>query len=350
MTSYQINLDVMERPLDGKHLDQLIDRWLDSVAAKVEPVTLAGYQQKVEHFRRWWLYVGSSLDWQITRASLAAFGRWLAVQPSVKPPHNPPSYGQQADVLRRVAQMFKWAKTKGYTEIDHSDWLPAPIGEPTRRKAPTLDDLSRLMKAADLSSNPTRDRALLAFLIGTGVRRSEAATLMIEDVQFNADGSGVATVTGKRTRANRSGRHAVAFDRSTGAFLIAYLDADPYRTSGPLFVTVEEKPIQAQTVYRVVKHCIQRAGLEGRITATHDLRRAFATHLARHAIADPAVTADVIRRQLGQTSYRTTAEHYTLLDADDLLQSIVSPLAMVGSTDARPPRESTANLGCGVSS
>jgi site-specific recombinase XerD len=325
---YSISLDAAEKPLDGRQLDRLIERWLEETAAGVTPYTLAGYRQKIAHFQKWWTIAAPPLDYRLTKKTLAQFGRWLSEQPSAHPPHNPLSHGQQHDVLRRLAQMFRWAKAKGYTEIDHSDWLPAPMGEPTRRTAPTLGDLAKLMQAADLSATPERDRAILAFLIGTGARRAEAATLQIEDIQINADASGIATVTGKRTRANRSGRHAVAFDRDTGAYLIAYLDADPTRTHGPLFVSETGEGLSNQTIYRVVKRAIERADLGGKIAATHDLRRAFATHLARHARADPTLTADMIRRQLGQASYRTTAEHYTLLDAEDLLQSVISPLTM----------------------
>ena len=323
---YQINLDAAEKSLDGRQLDRLIDRWLETVAADVEASTLDGYRQKIEHFRRWWCEAGASLDWRITRSALATFGRWLAEQPSRKPPYNPPSYGQQGDVLRRVAQMFRWAKTKNFTEIDHSGWLPAPMGEPTSRKAPTLADLARLMDAASQSVSPTRDRALLAFLIGTGVRRAEAASVQVENVQFAADGSGVAGVIGKRTRANESGRRSVAFDATTGLYLLALIDQDG-RAEGALFVTEAGAPMGNQAIHRAVKRAIKRAGLEERIVGSHDLRRAFATHLARHARIDPTLAADMIRRQMGHTSYSMTAR-YSLLDVDDLRETIVSPLSM----------------------
>lgn len=332
---YSISLDAAEKPLDGRQLDRLIERWLEETAANVAPYTLDGYRQKIAHFQRWWATAAPPLDHRLTKSALAQFGRWLSEQPSANPPHNPLSHGQQHDVLRRLSQMFRWAKAKGYTEIDHGDWLPAPQGEPTRRTAPTLGDLAKLMQAAEHAANPTRDRAILAFLIGTGARLGETASLQIEAIQFTADQSGTATVTGKRTRANRSGRHTVAFDQHTGAYLIAHLDAEQ-RTTGAVWRDSDGQPIGNPAIYRVVKRAIRRAGLEGRITATHDLRRAFATHLARHAMSDPTLTADVIRRQLGQASYRTTAEHYTLLDAEDLLQSVVSPLAM--SEDERRKR------------
>ena len=329
---YQINLDTQERPLDGRQLDRLIDAWLTATAAGVTPTTLAGYRQKIDHFRRWWTEHAAANDYQITKRNLAAFGAWLAQQPSRNPPHKPIGYGQQADVLRRLSQMFRWAKERNYTEIDHGDWLPAPRGEPTKRRAPTIEDLRRLMDAAAESATPIRDRAILAFLIGTGARRAEAASLRIEAIQFAADGSGTAEVAGKRTRANKSGRHAVAFDREAGAYLIAYLDADG-RTAGPLFVGRGSTGIGVQSIYRVVKRAISRGGLEGRIGATHDLRRAFATHLARHAHSDPAIAADLIRRQLGQASYRTTAEIYTLLDAEDIRAAMVSPLGIMRASD-----------------
>jgi site-specific recombinase XerD len=325
---YEINLDTAERPLDGRHLERLMDRWLETVAAEVEAGTVAGYRQKIDHFRRWWREAGPALEWQITRSALTAFGKWLAAQPSQRPPYKTPSYGQQKDVLRRVAQMFKWAKTKNFTQIDHSDWLPAPIGEPTLRKAPTLDDLAALMAAAGNSFKPVRNRALLALLIGTGVRRAEAASIQIEDIQFAADGSGVAVVVGKRTKANRSGRRSIAFDATTGAYLIALLDSEQ-RASGPLFVTDSGARMGYQAIHRVVKRTIRRAGLQTRISGSHDLRRSFATHLARYARTDPDIVADLIRRQLGQANYRTTAEIYTLLDVDDIRDVIVSPLAMI---------------------
>jgi site-specific recombinase XerD len=241
------------------------------------------------------------------------------------------SYHSQNDALRRLRQMFRWSYKSGYTEQDYGPWLPKAAGEPPHRVAVSLDDLQALLDAATRSPRPARNRALLALLISTGIRRTEAASLAIEDLRIDADGSRIAQVTGKRTKANKSGRRAVAFDRAAGHYLVAFLDAEG-RTSGPLFTGIrQDQSISPQTIYRIVKGCVEDAGLSDRMTATHDLRRAFATHLARYVASEGAnseVAADMIRRQLGHKHYSMTAE-YSLLDVEDIREVIISPITMI---------------------
>ena len=129
---YQINLDTQERPLDGRHIDRLIDHWLAAVAADVTPTTLAGYRQKIDHFRRWWAAHAAANDHQITKTNLAAFGAWLAQQPSRNPPPTYPSAvtppESSPDRRRRLlglARLFPPAPTR-------KDRLPS---RPARRRS-----------------------------------------------------------------------------------------------------------------------------------------------------------------------------------------------------------------------
>lgn len=326
--NYQIKLTQPDPALDGRHLEELIDLWLEDVAQSATPSTAAGYRQKTDHFVHWWREEGPASDWQITRRKLGEFGRHLATQPSART-GRPASYNQQNDVIRRLRQMFRWAYERGYTAIDHGPWLPAPQGQPPKRTAASLADLGRLLEAAGQSSHPERDRALLAVLIGTGARRAEAATIQIEHIQIAADGSGTAAITGKRTKANKDGRRQIAFDRATGRYIADLLDHDR-RSAGALFVQDDGRPMGTQAVHRAVKRAIQRAGLEEKITGAHDLRRAFATHLARQANAggDSTLSADLIRRQMGHTSYAMTGR-YALIDVEDIRETLRSPLAMM---------------------
>jgi site-specific recombinase XerD len=329
-TTQRINLKPAEQVLDGRQLDDLIQLWLDELARDLPPLTVSGYAFRVAFFRDWWAAQGPSRDWLLKRRDLAEFGRYLAEVKTARASRGL-SYHSQNDALRRLRQMFRWSYKSGYTEQDYGGWLPKPAGEPPHRVAASLDDLQSLLDAATRSPRPARNRALLALLISTGIRRAEAASLTIEDLRIDADGSGIAQVTGKRTKANKSGRRAVAFDRAAGHYLVAFLDAEG-RTSGPLFTGPHQGlPLSPQTIYRIVKGCVEGAGLSERMTATHDLRRAFATHLARHVASEGAnseVVADMIRRQLGHKHYSMTAE-YSLLDVEDIREVIISPITML---------------------
>ena len=61
-------------------------------------------------------------------------------------------------------------------------------------RAATLDDLAALMAAAGRSGCPVRDQALVAFYLGTGLRKMEATGLDIEDLRMDADQAGTAVV------------------------------------------------------------------------------------------------------------------------------------------------------------
>lgn len=316
-----INLDPPEDFLEAQSLIALIERWLTSL--KVTPVTLAAYRSKMVHFVRWWERIGPTVEWRLTKSLLQDFEFHLCgiVTERYK---KPMSYGNRHSIIRALRMMFKWAAKTERTVKNYGEWVPWPAGAPPKRKAATTEQLAKLMLAAVESPQPLRDQALMAFFIGTGCRRGEVATLKVEDLTILADGSGTAQVVGKRTPANETGQHAIAFDASTGKWLIRYMDALAV-TSGPLWLGRWGDPMSVQGVYLVVKRTIIRAGLTEHVHGCHDLRRAFATILSLLHPDSPG-WADIIRRQLGHKHYSMTA-HYTLIDVDDIRNQIVTPLA-----------------------
>lgn len=340
----RINLNPAEPALDARQIDPLIQLWLDELGRDLPPLTVAGYAFRVAYFRDWWREEGPRRGWLLRRRDLADYGRHLAQLRTARAPQGL-GYHSQNDALRRLRQMFKWAQACGYVAQDYGHWLPEAQGEPPQRHAASLDDLARLLDAAGRSPRPARNRALLAILIATGIRRAEAAGLRVEDLEIAADSSGIAQVTGKRTKANRSGRRAVAFDRAAGQIVCGYLDASSL-SAGPLFPGHRpDQSLTPQGIYKVVKWCIEEAGLSARLTATHDLRRAFATHLARYVAAEGAgseVVSDMIRRQLGHAHYSVTAERYSLIDADDIREVIISPITMIERRRMTEQRQDTA--------
>lgn len=321
---HQIVLDPEEDYLDAKNLLQLIDRWY--VALDVEPITLTGYKDKMVYFVDWWQKSGPAREWRLTKSALEEFEVYLR---SVKSKRfkEPLSHNTRFAIMRALRMMFRWASETNRTAKNFGEWVPWPGGSTPARRATTPAQLAKLMTAALESRYSIRDQAVIAFFIGTGCRLCEVASLTVENVQLMADGAGTAVVVGKRTKHNPDGVRAVAFDAATGKYLVRYLDWMKL-TSGPLWINENNLPLGAPGIYRMIRRTVKRAGLLGQIRGCHDLRRAFATILGKMHPDNPA-WADLIRRQLGHKHYAMTTV-YTLLDADDIRERIVTPLALSG--------------------
>lgn len=329
-----ITLQPDDPVLDGRQLAQLGEVWLDALADEgVKPYTLAGYRNKLAHFTTWWSGVGPGQDWELRKRDLQAFGRWLE---TVKAPMGQTlAYNTRRDALRRLQQMLRWAFGTDRLPMDLSKWVPKAQGSPPKRKAMTLAELERLLDAGNLGDQPVRDRAILAILIGSGVRRAELSALNTDDVTINlATATGLATVRGKRTQANATGERTVALDAATCALLRPYLRLFNPHPGEPLFYWMHgatRRRLGPNAIYRIVRRAARRAGLADRMKGPHDLRRAFATLMVRYiAEHDTDLAADMVRRQLGHSSMAMTS-YYAKLEPNDLSGVMRSPLSLMGN-------------------
>lgn len=327
-----ITLQPADAVLDGRHLAQLTDIWLAALDAEgVTPYTVAGYRNKLAHFTTWWGVVGPAQDWELRKRDLQSFGRWLE---TVKTPMGAPlAYNTRRDVLRRLQQMLRWAFASDRLPMDLSKWVPKATGGPPKRRAMTLEELERLLDAGATGDQPVRDRAILAMLIGSGMRRAELSGLNTDDITFNAaTNTGLAVVRGKRTTANATGERTVALDAATVGILRPYLRLFTPRPGEPLFFWThgaERRRIGPNGIYRIVRRAARRAGLADRMKGAHDLRRAFATLMVRYiAEHDTDLAADMVRRQLGHSSYSMTS-FYTKLEPEDLSGVMSSPMTLL---------------------
>lgn len=305
-------------------LNWLIEQYLSWQRTQLDlQSTVDCYACKLRWFEQWWEVAGPAKEWLLRQSDLEAFERYLRDAES-KRTKRKLAWHSRNDVLRRLREMFHWASHRDYTERDYAEWVPKADGGPPKRRAAGVAALVRLLEEAGDSATGSRDRAMIAMLIGMGLRRGEIVNLNVEDVVIEADYSGYARVHGKRTKANADGSRDAAFDAATGRIVAAYLDATNYR-NGPLFRGPSNRRLSAQGVYRRVKVIIERAGLEDQIVACHDLRRAFTTYYARNRRGSDS--ADRLRRQLGHASYSQTAD-YALLDVDDIRKDLISPVSL----------------------
>jgi integrase len=313
--------------LHGVDLAWLLDEYVAACRARLrEPATADGYAWKLAWFKRWWEQFGPEHGWQLTKVDLIEFERWLREQISARTKRLL-SYNTRNDVVRRLREALHWSFREGYTDRDYAGWVPRVDGAAPKRRSATVEDLQRLMEAAARGQFAARDRAILAVLMGVGLRRAEAARLDVTDVVLDADGSGRAHVVGKRTKARAEGERDVAIDAASGQIVRAYMDASGY-VEGPLFRGRGGKRLTAMGIYKMVKRLIADAGLEDRIQACHDLRRAFTTWFLRVNRASGQFSARLLQEQLGHSAFSTTAQ-YLLPEVDDIRESIVSPVALM---------------------
>ena len=165
----------------------------------------------------------------------------------------------------------------------------------------TVEQAQALLKApAGDSVRAKRDKALLALLVGCGLRRSELATLELERIQQREGRWVLVDLEGKASRIRSVPMPAWAKAAVDGWTAAAGLE------NGRLFRAVSQKgevghALTPQAVYLVVKGYAEQLGIE---VAPHDLRRTFA-RLAHRGRAP----VEQIQLSLGHESIRTTERY-----------------------------------------
>jgi site-specific recombinase XerD len=155
-----------------------------------------------------------------------------------------------------------------------------------------------------------RDHALMEFLYSTGVRKSELADCLLQDVNF-ADG--LVHILGKGGK-----QRVVPIGATSLAVLRRYLrDGRPLlapKTIANVFVNMRGAPMGKMAVLDAVKRAVAGAGISRNITA-HAIRHCSATHMLNHG-------ADIryVQEFLGHASVSTT-QIYTHVSIAKLKQT-----------------------------
>jgi integrase/recombinase XerC len=185
-------------------------------------------------------------------------------------------------------------------EDGHIETLPkVPVNKLPQVFFPILsdDDLDAVFKTKQLSLDTeigTRNRALIAFMLDTGVRRTEAAEVQQKDIDIH---EGQARIIGKGRK-----ERFVFFAPSTAELLKRWLSIRG-EDAGTLFWLTSEG------VKMVFTRIRRESGLE--VFHPHQLRHTTATNL----LAAGADTHSV-RRMLGHASVLTTERYLSMASSD----------------------------------
>lgn len=194
-----------------------------------------------------------------------------------------------------LRSFFKWALRYGHAAADPTIHFDPPKDE--HRLAIHLEpgEVAALLTACDGGTpHDRRAMAIVACLYYAGMRACEVVNLNCEDLRFGEVAELRVFGKGKKERLIP----ACAALRSA---IEAWLDCHPTRT-GPVFVRIGSgRRLTYDSVYKIVRSALQRAGLTGRKFSPHKLRHSFATRLVRNN-----VPIERIQKLLGHASIATT--------------------------------------------
>jgi integrase/recombinase XerC len=193
---------------------------------------------------------------------------------------------------------WRWLVAEGLVSVSPAARLERPRIPEAIPKALELEEICDLFAAAAGGCSPERDRALLAFLVDTGVRRSGVASLLTHDLHL-ADG--YAQVVAKGGAA-----YWAFYSAPTGEMLRAWLDV----RNPDLF----KRSVDPRSVFGLTGSGIQQR-IE-RLAADACICRRVGAHSLRHTCAvmrvEQGIDSAALMQVMGWRDLRM-AEVYTRL-------------------------------------
>lgn len=179
----------------------------------------------------------------------------------------------------------------------------------------STEEVGRLVAACDgTDRGRLRDRAIVLMLVRLGLRSGDLAQLRLTDIDWN---SGTLQVIGK-------GRYQVRLPlpQDVGDAVLRYLGRRPaYSDTDHVFVRsiAPYRPFTSgDGVSSVVKHALQRAGIEAPAKGAHLLRHTAATEMLRNGVPLEQAGLVLRHRSIDMTAY------YAKVDVA-LLKQIAQP-------------------------
>ena len=276
----------------------LIDRQARNLSAK----TLSWYSHSLKLFTDYSAGHGIKATTAITPQHIRRFLIYLQKDHNEGGVHN--IFGALRSYLRWFATEYTpegWPNPLAKVETPkRTQELEQPI---------TLDDFKLLIATCESKTfTGDRDKAMLLFLLDSGVRHQELTDLQVGDVDLNTG-----QVIVKRGK-GRKGR-VVFIGAKTKRALLAYFRHYPNRNNdSPLWLTRDREQLSKSGIREIVRRRALQAGIDE--PGLHDFRRAFALNYLRNG-------GDVItlQRLLGHANL-TIINRYLNLLADDLKAGI----------------------------
>ena len=194
---------------------------------------------------------------------------------------NPITRHSESSCLRAF---FRHAESRGWCQLGIASaiQLPPLRRELFERQGPVWKDVQRLL-ATTQGSDPSdlRAKPLLILFALYGLRRSEAANLLLTDIDWVANRFTV-------RRAKRGGFQEFPLSDELAKALRRYVDNARPRSSCPqIFMTLKAplRPLVAHTVSDVVRSRMRKLGISSKHTGPQSLRHSCASRLLHNGLS-----------------------------------------------------------------
>lgn len=169
---------------------------------------------------------------------------------------------------------------------------------PSVPRAIGVDQVRHLLASIDRrTAVGRRDYAILLVLARLGLRSGEVAFLELDDIDWNA---GQVSIQGKGGH-----RTTLPLPADVGKAISAYLRRGRPGCTGRRVFLRSKAPIRGFlsqcAIGSIVRHAIQRAGIQAPTTGAHQFRHGLATQMLRHG-ASLAEIGEILRHRSPQTT------------------------------------------------
>jgi len=209
--------------------------------------------------------------------------------------------------LSALKSFFRFLRQSEIVELDQTDLVTGPKKEKRLPTVASSFEIDRLLDEPDTSTDAgIRDRAILEFLYGAGLRVSEANAMDVSDLDLATK---EVRVIGKGSKPR-----IALFGKQASHWLEIYLKDvrrkfTSRRSDSALWMNQSGGRLSNRSIQRIVKKYAIAAGLDPEFH-THSLRHSFATHLL-----DGGADLRVVQDLLGHSSPATT-QIYTHVSAE----------------------------------
>ena len=286
-------------------------RYLDRVRGH-SPLTLRAYRSDFLQLTRYLARKG--LPAEFTRLSTSILHRWAT---HLGEHYAPATVRRKLDSLSSLLTHLQHLGL-----IDGNPLAAIPKPKRTRKipDPPSPEECRRLLAACQTS----RERAILALLVFTGLRRSEVIGLDHSDLAED--------LSELRVHCGKGGhQRIIPLHNAVRSALNEHINACACG-DGPLIVSRARTRLGSTSLQRLFKRVLRRAGLQNRGLTIHSLRHAFASQLVKAGV-DVATIAAL----MGHANISTTSLY--LHSSTATKRAAISRLATAG------PRSDPADSG-----